>query len=47
MRKLSPSWSTAKPITNYDIDQRSKLNFLTTHKATARQQVIDELIDEK
>src|SRR5712664_134123 len=36
-----------EPITNYDIDQRSKLNFLTTHKATARQQVIDELIDEK
>ena len=36
-----------EPITNYDIDQRSKLNFLTTHKAAARQQVIDELIDEK
>src|SRR5216684_5998214 len=36
-----------EPITNYDVDQRSKLNFLTTHKATARQQVIDELIDEK
>jgi len=36
-----------EPITNYDIDQRTKLNFLTTHKAAARQQVIDELIDEK
>jgi peptidyl-prolyl cis-trans isomerase SurA len=36
-----------EPITNYDIDQRSKLNFLTTHKAAARQQVIDDLIDEK
>jgi peptidyl-prolyl cis-trans isomerase SurA len=36
-----------EPITNYDIDQRSKLSFLTTHKAAARQQVIDELIDEK
>ena len=36
-----------EPITNYDIDQRSKLNFLTTHKAAARQQVVDELIDEK
>ena len=36
-----------EPITNYDIDQRTKLNFLTTHKAQARQQVIDELIDEK
>jgi peptidyl-prolyl cis-trans isomerase SurA len=36
-----------EPITNYDIDQRSKLNFLTTHKTPVRQQVIDELIDEK
>jgi peptidyl-prolyl cis-trans isomerase SurA len=36
-----------EPITNYDIDQRSKLNFLTTHKPSVRQQVIDELIDEK
>jgi peptidyl-prolyl cis-trans isomerase SurA len=36
-----------EPITNYDIDQRSKLNFLTTHKPAVRQQVIDELIDEK
>ena len=36
-----------EPITAYDIDQRSKLTFLSTHKAPARQQVIDELIDEK
>src|SRR5712672_3682370 len=36
-----------EPITNYDIDQRSKLNFLTTHKPAVRQQVIDVLIDEK
>ena len=35
------------PITNYDIEQRSKLNFLTTHKPADRQQVINELIDEK
>jgi Parvulin-like peptidyl-prolyl isomerase len=35
------------PITNYDIEQRSKLNFLTTHKQADRQQVINELIDEK
>jgi peptidyl-prolyl cis-trans isomerase SurA len=35
------------PITNYDIEQRGKLNFLTTHKAAVRQEVIDELIDEK
>src|SRR5258708_38807357 len=36
-----------EPITNDDIDQRSTLNFLTTHKPAVRQQVIDELIDEK
>jgi peptidyl-prolyl cis-trans isomerase SurA len=36
-----------EPITNYDIEQRSKLTFLTTHKAADRQQVISELIDEK
>jgi peptidyl-prolyl cis-trans isomerase SurA len=35
------------PITNYDIDQRSKLNFLSTHKPQTRQEVIDELINEK
>src|SRR5882757_9792717 len=36
-----------EPITNYDIDQRMKLTFLTTHKPADRQQVINELIDEK
>jgi peptidyl-prolyl cis-trans isomerase SurA len=36
-----------EPITNYDIEQRSKLTFLTTHKQPARQDVINELIDEK
>lgn len=36
-----------EPITNYDIEQRSKLTFLTTHKQPDRQQVIDELIEEK
>ena len=30
-----------EPITNYDIEQRSKLNFLTTHKPADRQQVIE------
>ena len=35
------------PITNYDIEQRSKLGFLTTHKPADRQQVINELVDEK
>jgi peptidyl-prolyl cis-trans isomerase SurA len=36
-----------EPITNYDIEQRAKLNFLTTHKQAARQDTINELIDEK
>jgi peptidyl-prolyl cis-trans isomerase SurA len=34
-------------ITNYDIEQRTKLNFLTTHKAMPRQEVVDQLVDEK
>jgi peptidyl-prolyl cis-trans isomerase SurA len=36
-----------EPITNYDIEQRSKLDFLSTHKKLTRQEVIDELIDQK
>ena len=36
-----------EPITNLDIEQRTKLNFLTTHKQMPRQEVIDELINEK
>jgi peptidyl-prolyl cis-trans isomerase SurA len=36
-----------EPITNYDIEQRTKLNFLTTRKQMTRQEVIDELINEK
>jgi peptidyl-prolyl cis-trans isomerase SurA len=36
-----------EPITNYDIDQRGKLDFLTTHKPADRQQVLEELITEK
>jgi peptidyl-prolyl cis-trans isomerase SurA len=36
-----------EPITAYDIDQRAKFNQLTTHKTSSRQEVIDELIDEK
>jgi peptidyl-prolyl cis-trans isomerase SurA len=35
------------PITDFDIEQRSKLNFLSTHKPAVRQEVINELIDEK
>ena len=36
-----------EPITNYDIEQRGKLISLSSHKPADRQQVIDELIDEK
>src|SRR5258707_11179406 len=36
-----------EPITDYDIEQRTKLDFLTTHKAASRQDVVNELIDEK
>jgi len=35
------------PITSFDIEQRSKLDFLSTHKPADRQDVINELIDEK
>jgi peptidyl-prolyl cis-trans isomerase SurA len=35
------------PITDFDIEQRSKLDFLSTHKQASRQDVIKELIDEK
>jgi peptidyl-prolyl cis-trans isomerase SurA len=36
-----------EPITNYDVEQRSKLDFLSTHKQPTRQEVIEELIDQK
>jgi len=36
-----------EPITSLDIEQRTKLNFLTTRKQMARQEVIDELISDK
>jgi len=36
-----------EPITNYDIEQRTKLNALTTHKQMPRKEVIDQLIEEK
>jgi len=35
------------PITTFDIEQRSKLNVLSTHKPADRQQILNELIDEK
>jgi peptidyl-prolyl cis-trans isomerase SurA len=36
-----------EPITALDVDQRSKLTQLSSHKAPARQEVLDELINEK
>jgi peptidyl-prolyl cis-trans isomerase SurA len=36
-----------EPITNFDVEQRTKLDFLSTHKASTRQEVIQELIDQK
>lgn len=36
-----------EPITNYDIEQRSKLEMLTTHKQPDREKVINELIDDR
>src|SRR5258708_24784208 len=36
-----------EPITYYGIEQRSKLNLLTTHKPPDHQQPVKELIDEK
>ena len=35
------------PITNMDIEQRSKLIELTTHRNASRQEVLDELINDK
>lgn len=55
---LTPLWSTAaraqevvllvdgQPITALDIEQRSKFIFMSSHKAPARQEVIDGLVDE-
>jgi peptidyl-prolyl cis-trans isomerase SurA len=36
-----------EPITTLDIEQRTKLNFLTTRKKMSRQEVLDELTNEK
>jgi len=52
----APAWAqnalllvNGEPITGFDIEQRSKFHTLVSqdHKAPPRQQVIDELIDEK
>jgi peptidyl-prolyl cis-trans isomerase SurA len=34
-------------ITNYDIEQRAKFNTLASHKSQPRQEIIEELIDDK
>jgi peptidyl-prolyl cis-trans isomerase SurA len=36
-----------EPITSLDIEQRTKLNFLTTRKQMPKQEVMEELINEK
>ena len=38
---------TGMPITAYDIEQRGRLITLSTGKTKSRQEVIDELIDDK
>lgn len=35
------------PITNFDIEQRAKLTELATHKTPARQEVLEELVNER
>jgi peptidyl-prolyl cis-trans isomerase SurA len=35
------------PITEFDIEQRGKLDLLSTHKPSARQDIINQLIDDK
>lgn len=39
--------ANGSPITAYDIEQRMKLDAASTHKAPARQEVINELIDDR
>jgi peptidyl-prolyl cis-trans isomerase SurA len=34
-------------VTEDDVDQRTKLNFLSTHKQSAKQDVISQLVDDK
>jgi peptidyl-prolyl cis-trans isomerase SurA len=36
-----------EPLTDFDIEQRSKLDFLSSHKQPNRQDIINQLIDEK
>src|SRR6187200_3385617 len=39
--------ANGSPITEYDIQQRMKLDVSATHKQTTRQQIIDDLIDDR
>lgn len=39
--------ANGSPITEYDIQQRTKLNTTSTHKPQSRQEVINELIDDR
>lgn len=36
-----------EPITSYDVDQRARFIQISTHKTASRQEVLDELINEK
>jgi len=36
-----------EPITNFDLEQRSKLIIMSTHKSPTRQEVLDELVNDK
>jgi peptidyl-prolyl cis-trans isomerase SurA len=38
---------SGEPITTLDVEQRTKLNFLTTRKQSPRQEILDELINDK
>ena len=39
--------ANGSPITEYDIQQRTKLLFSSTHKQPTRQEVINDLIDDR
>lgn len=39
--------ANGSPITEYDIQQRTKLDFSSTHKNADRQQIINDLIDDR
>ena len=39
--------ANGSPITEYDIQQRTKLDASAAHKGTTRQQIIDDLIDDR